>query len=202
VSAREARARVAAVVGAVAAQALRERGARRVALLDDGGAEAALAARILEGELGSAGVVRVRGRAGGAPHRAAEERRRYRARLLEDALPAHPASKTALLLGGELPPEPLLPLGDLWASEVLALQGGWSAPPEVAALAAAAGGSEALDDALRRRFDRRDPAGLDALPAAAAAEARRLLAAGAPSRRWPRLVPRLGARTLAADLFE
>jgi hypothetical protein len=195
--------RAAAVVAAVAAGALRDRGVRRVALLDDGGPEAALAARMLASGLGEEAVVRVRGPADGAASpRAAEERRRYEARLLEDALPAHPASKTVLLLGGELPPEPLLPLGDLWASEVAALQGGWSAPPEVAALAEAAGGIEALDAALRRRMDGRDPRGLDALPGPAADLARRRLAAGAASRRWPRLVPKLGVRTLGADLFE
>jgi hypothetical protein len=198
----DAYARVAAVVGAVAAAALRERGAGRVALLDDGGPEAALAARILEGALGDGAVARVRGGGAEPSPRHAEERRRHEARLLDGALVAHPASKTALLLGGELPPEPLLPLGDLWASEVAALQGAWSAPEALRALAEACGGVEALDAALARRIDGRDPAGLDALPEPAAAEVRRRLAAGAASRRWPRLVPKLGARTLGADLFE
>lgn len=195
--------RVAHVIGAVAAQALRDRGLRRVALLDDGGPEAALAARILAAALGGDAVVRVRGDAAeGAPHRLAEETRRFRARLVEDALAANPASKTVLLLGGELPPEPLLPLGDLWAGEVKALAGGWSAPAEIRGLAEAAGGIERLDDALAQLLDRRDPAGLDLLPGTAAAGARRMLAAGAASRRWPRLVPKLGVRTLGADLFE
>ena len=195
--------RVGQVVGAVAAQALRDRGLRRVALLDDGGPEAALVARILASALGAEAVVRVRGDAAeGAPHRMAEETRRFRARLVDDALAASPASKTVLLLGGELPPEPLLPLGDLWAAEVQALAGSWSAPAEIVRLAEAAGGIAILDAALARLLDARDPAGLDLLPGAAAAEARRMLAAGAASRRWPRLVPKLGVRTLGADLFE
>jgi hypothetical protein len=153
---RDARRRLAELVGAVTARALADRGASRVALLDDGGPEAELAAGLLAATLGAARVVRVaetgpllepllRLDEGGDPSRAADEARRTLARLVPDAVAAHPANKTALLLGASLPPEPLLPLGDLWASEVAALQGGWSAPPEVAALAEAAGGIEALD---------------------------------------------------------
>ena len=205
--------RIADVVGAVARQALADRGVERVALLDDGGPEAALAARLLGGALGEAAVVRVT--ADGAavepfvPYaddvprwRVEEEVRRLRARLMEGVLCAHPANKTALLLGGELPPEPLLPLGDLWATDVAALAGGWSAPPEVAALAEAAGGIDALDSALRRRIDGRDAAGLDGLPREVAGRVRALLAAGAASRRNPRIVPKLGGRTLCIDLME
>lgn len=207
-----AAARIAEVVGAVARQALADRGRARVALLDDGGPEARLSAHFLADRLGADRVVCVftgeletepfaRALAED-PRRVEEEVRRMRARLMEDALPAHPANKTALLLGGELPPEPLLPLGDLWATDVLALEGDWSAPPEVAALAEAAGGIEVLDAALRGLIDGRDPAALDALPAAAAARARAMLAAGSASRRYPRLVPKLGPRTLCADLYE
>lgn len=205
--------RIADVVGAVARQALADRGVERIALLDDGGPEAAVAARLLGRALGEAAVVRVT--AGGAgvepfvPHadgvprrRVEEEVRRLRARLMEGVLCAHPASKTALLLGGELPPEPLLPLGDLWATDVAALAGGWSAPPEVAALAEAAGGIDALDAALRRRIDGRDAAGLDGLPREVADRVRAALAAGTASRRNPRIVPKLGGRTLCIDLME
>jgi hypothetical protein len=131
-----------------------------------------------------------------------EEVRRMRARLMDDALPAHPANKTALLLGGELPPEPLLPLGDLWATDVLALCGGWSASPEVETLATEAGGIEALDGALRRLIDGRGASALDALPAKAAARVRAMLAAGSAGRRYPHVVPKLGGQTLFADLYE
>ncbi|HEU4562565.1 MAG TPA: hypothetical protein VFS20_32345, partial [Longimicrobium sp.] len=51
--------RIAEIVGAVARQALRDRGATRIALLDDGGPEADLAARILTQALGAEGVIRV-----------------------------------------------------------------------------------------------------------------------------------------------
>jgi hypothetical protein len=205
--------RIAEVVGAVARQALADRGAARIALLDDGSPEAGLAARLLEGALGAGAVARVavpsedvepvlHALGAVSPPRVEEELRRMRARLLDGALPAHPANKTALLLGGALPPEPLFPLGDLWAGEVAALAGGWSAPEPVRRIAKAAGGVEALDAALARLVDGRDPAALDALPAAAADEVRRALAAGRASRLFPRLVPKLGARTLGVDLFE
>lgn len=202
------------VVGAIARQALADRGLRRVALLDDGGPEAALAARLLEDLGGADAVVRVRSEGGElepllqrlAPEsgaaRAEDELRRLRARLLPGALPAHPANKTALLLGGELPPEPLLPLGDLWASEAAELAGGWSAPDHVARLAEAAGGVGALDDALRGWVDHRDPGALRALPAEVAERVRAAFAAGRASRVFPHVVPKLGTRTLYVDLFE
>lgn len=205
--------RVAEIVGAVARQALRDRGAERIALLDDGGPEADLAARILAGALGEDGVARVT--AGEAevesvlhlsPGAAAEtlrhEIRRLRARLTPGALPAHPGNKTALLLNARLPPEPLLPLGDLWASEVAELAGDWSAPPAVRRIAQRAGGVQALDDALRGYVDRRDPRGLDRLPADAADAVRSALAAGRAGRMHPVIVPKVGARTLGVDLFD
>jgi hypothetical protein len=205
--------RVAEVVGAVARQALADRGMTRIALLDDGGPEAALAARLLARTLGDGAVVRVTADGAGVepflPHadgvaawRVAEEVRRLRARLMDGALAAHPASKTALLLRGELPPEPLLPLGDLWATDVAALAGGWSAPPEILEVAEAAGGIDALDAALRGWMDGRDAAALDRLPREAADRVRAMLAAGRASRRNPRIVPKLGGRTLCIDLME
>lgn len=204
--------RIAEVIGAVARQALADRGRTRIALIHDGGPESELAARLLEDQLGEDRVMCVTadGRLADAvareaeaeEGRASEEVRRMLARLVDDALPAHPANKTALLLGGELPPEPLLPLGDLWATDVLVLQGGWSAPAEVEALAEAAGGIGALDGALRRLVDGRDPAALNVLEPGVAARVRSMLAAGSASRRWPRVVPKLGGRTLCADLYE
>jgi hypothetical protein len=206
--------RAAFVVGAVARQALADRGLRRVALLDDGSPEAGLAARILTAELGQDALVRVTVAEGEVEpvlhllgpvtdaRAAADELRRMRARLVPDALVANAATKTALLLGGELPPEPLLPLGDLWASEVAAMAGGWSAPAPVSRIAEMAGGIEALDAALRRWIDGRDPAGLDDLPSHVRDTIRRAFAAGRVSRTWPRTVPKLGYRTLGVDLHE
>ena len=208
----EAARRVAEVIGAVARQALADHGCTRLALLDDRGPEARLAARILIDQLGQEPVAtvnvdpdhadRVARDFGVERDRAEEEVRRMLARLADDALPAHPANKTALLLGGALPPEPLLPLGDLWATDVIALAGGWSAPSAVMALAEDAGGIEALDGVLRRLIDGRDPAALDALREDVAERVRAALDAGSASRRYPRVVPKLSVRTLCADLFE
>lgn len=206
-------ARLAELVRAVARQALADRGVRRVALLDDGSPEAELAARFLA-PLGADAVVRVRpDEAEVEPllhllpreiprERLARELARLRCRLEPDALCASPRNKTALLLGGALPPEPFLPLADLWASEVAELAGGWHAPAEVREAAEASGGIEALDAALRGHFDRRDPRALSALPGDAERRVRELLARGRASRLFPRVVPKLGSRTLGVDLFE
>ncbi|HST63486.1 MAG TPA: hypothetical protein VLK84_32545 [Longimicrobium sp.] len=208
-----AEARIAEIIGAVARQALADRGVRRIALLDDGGWEARLAGWLLARTLGKDAVVCVTGDQYGvepflpdgdrvADWRVAEEVRRMRARLMDDVLLAHPASKTALLLRGELPPEPLLPLGDLWMTDALALAGSGPLPPHVVAVAEAAGGMEALDAALRGWIDGRDRAALDRLPREAAERVRAMLAAGSASRRNPRIVPKLGGRTLCIDLME
>lgn len=205
--------RIAEVVGAVVRQALEDRGAHRIALLDDGGPEAELAARLLAMSAGADRIVRivvsdaemesvlhlapVAGR-----ERAGDEARRLRARLTEGAVAAHPGNRTALLLGGELPPEPLLALADLWATQVAELAGGWSAPEPVRRIAELAGGIETLDAALRGWAEGHDPSAIDALPGEAADAVRTALAAGRASRLHPRTVPKIGTRTLGVDLFE
>jgi len=205
--------RIAAIIGAVARQALHDRGAQRIALLDDGGPEARFAARVLADALDADAVVRVTATDAEvesvlhlAPGVSGEDLRhelcRLKARLVPGALAAHPGNKTALLLGTPLPPEPLLPLGDLWASEAAELAGGWSAPAPVRRIAEDAGGIEKLDDALRAFVDRRDPRGLDGLPDGVANAVRRALAAGRAGRMHSMIVPKLGARTLGVDLFE
>jgi hypothetical protein len=214
VSAEDRDYRLAAVVGPVTRQALADHGLGRVALLDDGSPEAGLAVRILSADPGPGVLVRVTAAEGevepvlhllGASvdaRVAADELRRLRARLVPDALTANAANKTALLLGGELPPEPLLPLGDLWASQVAEMAGGWSAPDSIVRIVELAGGIGPLDAALRRWIDARDPAGLDGLPAAARDAVRRAFATGRASRTWARTVPKLGFRTLGVDLHE
>ncbi|HEY7766538.1 hypothetical protein [Longimicrobium sp.] len=205
--------RVAEIVGAVARQALADRGLTRIALLDDGSEQADLAARLLIHVVGEAAVERVTVTAAemepllpawpGVPRqRVEDELRRVRARLT-DALPAHPASKTELMMGGALPPEPLLPLGDLWATDVLALGAAWSGSAELRSIADEAGGIETLDAALRRLVDRRDSLGWDdGLPPAVRERVRLAIRGGAAWRRDPFIVPKLGSRTLGTDLFE
>jgi hypothetical protein len=133
------------------------------------------------------------------------EWRRAAARILartQNALLAHPANKTALLLGDAFPPEPLLPLGDLWASQVASLCGSWSAPTEVLDLARAVGDITRIDEALMQYFENRRP--LDEALSALPGEVRRVVAERISGGRfrWRRagLVPKLGHRTLGIDL--
>lgn len=205
--------RVAEIVGAGARQALADRGLSRIALLDDGSEQADLAARLLAHGLKSSAIDRVTVTPAemepllpawpGVPrHRVEDELRRMRARLT-DALPAHPSSKTELMMGGALPPEPLLPLGDLWATDVLALGAAWSGSADLRSIADEAGGIETLDAALRRLVDRRESIGWDdGLPPSVRERVKKAVRAGAAWRRDPFLVPKLGSRTLGTDLFE
>jgi hypothetical protein len=117
---------------------------------------------------------------------------------------AHPADKTCLLLGGAPPDAALLPLGDLWGSQVQALADGWDAPEPVRALAEQSGGIAALDAALSRWIDERADAAesLAALPAGAGAAVLEAFEAGRLHRRRAGLVPKLGGRTVGIDLFD
>src|SRR5262245_62544594 len=63
------------------------------------------------------------------------------------------ANKTGLLLGATFPGEPLVPLGDLYASQVRHLAGDVRLPENVRGLADAAGGIDVLDHALQGRFE-------------------------------------------------
>jgi hypothetical protein len=69
-------------------------------------------------------------------------------------------------------------------------------------MARSAGGIERLDGALRERIEERNPAGLEALPVAVRLAVERALARGRASRLFPRIVPKIGSRTLGLDLFE
>lgn len=120
------------------------------------------------------------------------------------SLIADPSSKTALLLGGPLPRADIFPLGDLYASQVGVLAGGWNVPEELRGTLDRAGGVEALDAALRRLIEGRAGgrvafAGFDDETAEAVM---RLYWRGRSHRlrRW--LVPKLSARTLGVDLFD
>jgi hypothetical protein len=214
------------VIGMVARQALHDRSCSRITVLDDGSPEADLAARWLAMELGEKHALRMTvsaaevesvlhalgadegemrqasGRTAGRLRRPSVEVCRLRARLDAGALLANASNKTALLLGGPLPPEPFFPLGDLYASEVRELAGGWSASPVVEELAERCGGIERLDAALREHFDHRNPDGLQMLREDMARTVSGALAQGQASRVFGILVPKLGSRTLGVDLFE
>jgi hypothetical protein len=204
--------RIGEIILAVARQMVEDRGVVRLALLDDGSPEAGLVADLLAPL--AEGLVRVRlndlqvdsllHSAGGIGDtlEARVEAHRFLVRLVSGAVATSALTKTDLLLGGEMPPEPFLPLGDLYASEVVALAGDWRGSPNARRLAEAAGGVERLDAVLRALLDGRDARALEKLPASAAAEVRAALRRGSSSRSHPRLVPKLGTRTIGVDLFE
>lgn len=215
-----AKARVGSVVAEVVRQAVRGAGAAGVVLLDDGSPEASLAREWCALGVGADAVWPVR-RPGANEARSwaaaidayvgdvdtvLEEAHRFHCRLVaaaRGALIAHPSNKTALLLGSVQPPEPLLPLGDLYASQVAALTGAWTGPQELVDLANRVGGVAVLDAALHAWLEERRPfdAVVAALGPAAAGEVRRAFDAGRFWRRRVGLVPKLGWRTLGIDLF-
>jgi len=205
------------VIGAVARQALRDSECSELALLDDDGPEARLALDWLSTELGRDAVRPVRAgpdvepllqqlaaaRGGSAVHGDARtELRRMLARLQDGALVANPVNKTAVLLGGEVPPDAFLPFGDLYASEIAEVAGGFTLPAAVATIADAFGYVGELDALLRSRFDRRDASALEHLPPEIRDMLEHALERGRFSRLWARTVPKLGPRTIGIDLSE
>lgn len=198
------------VVGVVDA-ALRERGARGVALTGPDGPERRLLARWL----GERAVVP--GEDAVAPVREAlaaqdpdappavidAEARRAVARTRAAAgklLCASEIHKTALVLGTGLPPEVLLPLGDAWASEVAAVAGGCTLPAVLEGLDP--GALEAVDRALRAHLEK--GVALEEALDPLETELRGRVAEALRRRPWGRfrtpLVPKLGDRTVGIDL--
>jgi hypothetical protein len=202
-----AAARLERVVCGVCAAAVRDAGAGGIVVLDDGTPEGELACAWLIRALGETRVWRAASLASNVqiltPAEAQEVAAR-RAADVHDALVAHPANRTALLLGSRLPRADLFPLGDVTAAQVEALAGRWSAPAAVEQLARELGGARALDDALERLLVRgADPVqAVATLPADAAAALLRLWQAGRWWRLRPRVVPKLGMRTIGIDLFD
>lgn len=201
--------RTARVVRAVVAAAVRDAAAGGVVVLDDWTPEGELVYEWLVAELGEERVWRAASLASNVQHSDADpvDAQRlaaWRTAREQAALIAHPANKTVLLLGGRVPWADLYPLGDLWASQVETLARHWSGPEEVEAVAEAAGGLAALDTALARMIDAREPAAdaLARLPAAAAQQLITLYERGRYFRLRARLVPKLGVRTLGIDLFD
>lgn len=203
---------LATLIGEVVVQALADCGAGSLLLVDDASPEGQLCRQLLTDQLppGMWAVppappadlesVLLPLRRAGALH-PAEVWPRLWGSSQAGVLAAHPVNRTALLLGGAPPPEHLLPLADLYASQVQELAGGWSAPAAVRALAEAAGGIRALDGALQRWLDQRDPQGLASLGPAADLVAR-AFRRGRPWRAVARLVPKLAPRTFGIDLHE
>lgn len=193
----ERRERIVSLLAGVLRQTLADHHATSIVVLDDGtGTELC---RIV-GELAAhGGVVVVSAQGDGAE---AVEQQRCRARILateRNALVAHPASKTALLLG-RIPPEPLLPLGDLYETQIAELLG---VPPAEGGVSEF-GGAAAVDRALSQWFDERRMAreATAHLPEHARGPFLEVVRAGRDRRRRVGLVPKLSARTLGVDLFD
>jgi hypothetical protein len=192
------------VVTGVLRSALREAGASGVVVLEAATPEGSLLrdwcrrARIATFDAGNLAF------APGAAERSEWERASARiAAIASNALTAHPANRTELLLG-TVPPEPLLPLGDLPASDVARLgDGHWTGSPEVVTLATAAGGVDALDEVLYRWLERREPLGRAAAgqPIELAREIRCRFEATSFARQRAGLVPKLSHRTIGHDLL-
>ncbi|HUF13582.1 MAG TPA: hypothetical protein VMN78_10815 [Longimicrobiales bacterium] len=199
---RDAIRRVARVITDVVAAAARDARRERLVVLDAGTPEAGLLVRCLtEGGIGLP-VERIRSAVGG-PASIDGLRARARAAAGVDGLLLDPVNKTVAVLWPETVAEPVLPLADLYASQVAALADGWSAPADAFDLIARAGGIGPVDAFLMEHLDRRRPVeeALRLIPDPdAGAELRDRLAAGWWWRRRLGLVPKLGGRTLGLDL--
>ena len=134
---------------------------------------------------------------------ASEEAYRAAARMLasrEGLLPTAADNKTQLIWGERLPPEPLLPLGDLYATEVRDLEGACTLPPQLTELDPDQ--LAVLDEALARVIDHGASTSLAfaGLPCELRDTASAALARSAWRGVLPPIVPKLGRRTLGVDL--
>ncbi|HEX6307932.1 MAG TPA: hypothetical protein VFZ69_07080 [Longimicrobiales bacterium] len=200
-------ARVRGVICAVVAEAVDAAEAAGVVVLEDWTPEGELVYEWLVDALGEARVWRgasVASNVHGTDPAEAQVLAALRIAHERGGLIAHPAPKTTLLLGGAMPRADLFPLGDLYASQVVALAGGWSVPERLAPVIRRAGGIEAVDAALGRMLEGREPitSALAPLGEEPAREIARLYQHGRYFRLYPRLVPKLSARTLGVDLFD
>lgn len=199
------------VICGVTAAAVRDAGAAGVVLLEAGSAPGRMLHDWLARSLGASAVVPGPEPDSDGPEAVVgsirdEELRRASGRIVareRGLVLAHPACKTVLLLATNVPPERLLPLGDVYASDLERWAGDAGLTAEVADLADAAGGAGALDLALHRWLEERRPLGqaLSGLPDGVRRAVAERLRLGRPLRRWPRCVPKLGARTLWVDVF-
>jgi len=192
--------RIATIIAGVLRQAIADSGAERVILLADGSPEAELLTAMLQPRLGGGFATR---EAAGPRWPELLDAWANAAHEQPGALVAAASNKTAALLGAALP-GPLLPLGDVWASQVQALCGAWSGPPELRQLSNRAGSIESLDAALATVVDRRRmPHEAGALLAPdVAGTLLALWERGRFARRHLGLVPKLGQRTIGVDLFD
>jgi hypothetical protein len=175
------RARISRVVAGVIREALASTDNTAIVLLDAESAEGALLARIC-----ADGAIPLAEYTGSA-----------------SALTAHPANKSALLVGGFVPRVDLLPLGDLYASQIETLTGEWSGDDQLHDAAAQAGGITELDGILMRLIEgRTDPRAMTDVPTALCDGILAALQRTRFRRGRAGLVPKLGTRTIGVDLLD
>jgi hypothetical protein len=183
-------ARIGRIVAGVLAEAVRTTKSNGLLIVDDGSPETKLLLCWCKTHLAG-------------QFSAAEEAVLAEKARAERRLTARATNKTALLLAQDFPRERVLPLGDLYATQVGELAGDFSLPADVQGISDAAGGIEALDGALEAHFGGWLPAqeAADRLPAAARGPFLEAVQAGRFSRERAGLVPKLSTRTIGIDLF-
>jgi hypothetical protein len=182
--------RIGRLVTGVIAEAIRASGSTALLIVDDGSVEAHLLEQWCARHLA-------------APFYKVPEDEAAEHDGGDRLLSARGTNKTALLLGRNFPAEPLLPLGDLYATQVRELGGGCSLPPDVQRLAEAAEGIDALDGALQACFEawQQPERAANQLPAPARGPFLEAVRGGRFWRERAGLIPKLGTRTIGIDLF-
>ncbi|CAN5696498.1 hypothetical protein BH23GEM10_BH23GEM10_17080 [soil metagenome] len=199
-----AAARVERVVCGVVEAALAASGAHGLLVLEDRSPEGELVHGWLQRAFGDTAhrvtvlASNVQGMEPAAAHRLVADREYGRMLIV------HRVNRTMLLRGGAPPRADLLPLGDVHASWLERLHGACTLSADVQAAADAVGGLDRLDAVLAAWIDARadSAAAVVGLDPAAAARLTELYERGRFYRLWPRLVPKLGARTLGIDLWD
>lgn len=208
---------IARVVVAVVAEAIREAGAQGVVLTSSPRPETSLLERwfgaaAITVKVPDAEVVRavadsldviLAGDASAGVARSNEEARRAAARVIanhEGLIPVSAVNKTELIWAERLPPEPLLPLGDLYASQIHTLTGACTVPPPLVGIEPHR--LRAVDEAISQVVD--DGVRPDVAFAELPPELRDATFSAMHRSAWrgtlPPVVPKLSRRTLAVDL--
>lgn len=199
--------RVQRIVCGVAEAAVAATGAAGLLVLDHGSPEGRLVGAWFEVRFGADRVHRgdaVAGNVRDAHATASSAQTLEEARQRDRLIVVHPVNRTMLLLGGAPPLADLLPLGDVPASWIAHVQRECTLSDEVAAVAGAAGGVDALDAMLADWVDARmDPdRAFSPVGTVIAGRIIELYERGRFFRLRPRLVPKLGPRTVGIDLWD
>ncbi len=209
--------RITRVVVAVVAEAIRDADAHGVvlassprpetALLERWFTAAAITVKTPDAEVVRAVAASLEASLGGdtsdAVVRWNDEALRAAARVIanrEGLIPVSAANKTELIWDERFPPEPLLPLGDLYASQIYTLTGACTAPPPLVDIEPDR--LRAVDTAIARVVE--DGVRADVAFAELPSELRDAAFSAMQRSAWkgtlPPVVPKLSRRTLGVDL--